>query len=98
MAVGMLMTAPGFTEDAYNQVNDIVMGRRDWAVGDVDGLIMHSAGPMEGGFYVYDIWESRDAFERFMNEKLAPAFEQVLGAPPPPEAQPQFFEIANLVK
>jgi len=33
-----------------------------------------------------------------MNEKLAPAFEEVLGGPPPPEAKPQYFEIANLVK
>ena len=97
MPVGMLMAAPGFTQDAYEQVNDKVFGTRTWNAADVPGLIMHSAGPTEGGFYVYDIWESREHFERFMNEKLAPAFEQVLGGPPPPEAKPQYFEIANLV-
>ncbi len=99
MAVGMLMAAPGFTQDAYNQVSEIVFGAQDWDMSKApSGLIMHSAGPAEGGFYVYDIWESREHFERFMNEKLAPAFQEVLGGPPPAEAQPQYFEIANLVK
>jgi len=99
MAVGMLMMAPGFTEDNYNEVREKVFGSRDWDMSKAPaGLIMHSAGPAEGGFYVYDIWESREAFERFMNEKLAPAFQEVLGGPPPAEAQPQYYEITSLVK
>jgi hypothetical protein len=98
MAVGMLMAAPGFTQETYEQINDKVFGRRDWNAADVQGLIMHSAGPTEGGFYVYDIWESREDFERFMNEKLGPAFQEVLGGPPPAEAQPQYYEITNLVR
>ena len=99
MAVGMLMAAPGFTQEAYDQVSEKVFGSREWDMSKApSGLIVHSAGPMQGGFYVYDIWESREDFERFMNEKLAPAFQEVLGGPPPAEAQPQYFEIANLVK
>ena len=29
------------------------------------------------------IWESREAFERFMEEKLGPALAEVMGGPPP---------------
>src|SRR3954451_18294111 len=52
--------------------------------------IIHSAGPAEGGWYIYDIWESREAFQRFMDEKLGPASGQVFGdGPPPPGSEPQ---------
>jgi hypothetical protein len=97
MAVGMLLASPGFNEDVYWQLNDAIFGTRSWSAADVPGLILHSAGPSEGGFYAYDVWESREAFEAFMKERLAPAFESMTGGPPPAEMQPQFFEIANLV-
>jgi len=37
-------------------------------------MIVHIAGPSENGWYVYDIWESRDAFQRFMDNQLRAAF------------------------
>ena len=99
MAVGMLMVAPGFNENAYNQVSEKVFGTRDWSAGEApDGLIVHSAGPSQDGWYVYDMWESREHFQRFAEERLMPAITEVLGGPPPEGAQPQFFEIAHLVK
>jgi hypothetical protein len=98
MPVGMLMMAPGFTKETYDQVSEKTFGKSDWGAADApEGLIVHSAGPAENGWYVYDIWESREDFERFLNEKLMPAFAEVLGEPPQ-GAQPQFFEIANLVR
>jgi hypothetical protein len=30
-----------------------------------DGLIVHVAGPTASGFRVIDVWESREAYERF---------------------------------
>jgi hypothetical protein len=62
-----------------------------------EGLIVHSAGQGEQGNYVYDIWESREAFERFMEEKLGPALGEVMGGPPPEGGAPQYFPIDVLI-
>jgi hypothetical protein len=62
-----------------------------------EGLIVHSAGQGDQGYYVYDIWESREAFEHFMNERLGPALGEVMGGPPPEGGAPQFFPIEVLV-
>ena len=60
-----------------------------------EGMILHSAGPMPDGWYIYDIWESREHFQRFAQERVAPAVQQVTGSEM--SGEPQFFEIANLV-
>ena len=57
---------------------------------------MHSAGQGQQGYYVYDIWESREAFERFMEERLGPALAEVMGGPPPAGGAPQYFPIEVL--
>ena len=85
MAVGVLTAAPEFTKQIYDDVTEKMFGhaspmREDEAP---EGLIVHSAGQGEQGYYVYDIWESREAFERFMEEKLGPALGEVMGGPPP---------------
>src|SRR5438067_12114850 len=72
MAVGVLTAAPEFTKQLYDDVTEKMFGhaspmREDEAP---EGLIVHSAGQGEQGYYVYDVWESREAFERFMEEKL----------------------------
>jgi hypothetical protein len=39
-----------------------------------------------------------EAFQRFMDERLMPAVGEMMGdQPPPPGAEPQFFEIDVLV-
>ena len=44
------------------------------------------------------IWESREAFERFSDEKLMPAIKEVMGdVQPPPEAAPQFYDVQVVV-
>src|SRR2546429_420801 len=84
MAVGVLTAAPEFTKQIYDDVTEKMFGhaspmREDDAP---EGLIAHSAGQGEQGYYVYDIWESREAFERFMVEKLGPGLAEVMGGPP----------------
>jgi hypothetical protein len=45
---------------------------------DVDmGLIFHSGGPIDEGWGVIDFWESREAFDRFIQERFQPALGQV---------------------
>jgi hypothetical protein len=99
MSVGMLQSAPGFTKEMYDQVSEKMFGQSPFDTSDApEGLIVHSAGQGDQGYYVYDIWESREAFERFMNEKLGPALREVMGGQElPPEAAPQYFPIEVLI-
>ena len=41
------------------------------------GAIFQVAGPHEGGWRVISVWESREAQERFRDERLLPVFEEV---------------------
>jgi hypothetical protein len=98
MAVAILQKLQGVTKEQYDQVNETMFGASPPPADQLpDGLIVHSAGPSENGFYVYDIWESREAFQRFSDEQLMPAVGKVFGdMPPPPGSEPQFFEIESL--
>jgi hypothetical protein len=44
-----------------------------------EGSLVHTAAADGDGFFVYDVWESREAWERFRNEKLRPAIDEVSG-------------------
>jgi len=43
------------------------------------GQLSSAAGPCEGGWVISAIWESRQAFERFVAERLMPALTGVEG-------------------
>jgi hypothetical protein len=97
MPIGVLQMTPGGTKEQYEQVGEKMFGVQssDFSSTEApDGLIMHSAGPAEGGWYVYDIWESEGHLQRFVQEQLMPALQE-LGAPM--GDPPQIFEIHNLV-
>jgi quinol monooxygenase YgiN len=38
----------------------------------IDGLHVHSAGYTGSGFRIYEIWESREHFDRFLQDRLMP--------------------------
>ena len=47
-----------------------------------DGLIVHTAGfdHEKGVFRIFDVWESRDAGDRFINEQLNPILERFMAS------------------
>jgi hypothetical protein len=95
MAVGVLVQMPGVTQDQYERVTEKLFGHYPMRPGDApDGLIVHSAGPSNGGWYVYDIWESSDKFRRFGTNRACHAAITGSGL----ETQPQFFEVDSLVR
>ncbi|HEY2310662.1 MAG TPA: hypothetical protein VGH46_06065 [Gaiellaceae bacterium] len=98
MAVGMLLAGEGVTEDSYRQLTEAMFGnfpmREDQAP---DGALLHTAGQSEQGWYIYDVWESQEHFQRFVADKLGPAMESI-GAGGGARPEPQFFPIATLVK
>lgn len=97
MAVGMLLAGAGITEDSYRQLTETMFGnypmREDQSP---DGLIIHTAGESDQGWYVYDLWESTEHFQRFVEAKLGPASEK-LGTGDSDQPKPQFFPIETMV-
>jgi hypothetical protein len=73
MAIGLRLKFEGGTQDQYDAMHS-QMG----IDGDPpEGLIFHSAGPIDGGWGVIDFWESRDHFDRFLGSRLGPAIEEM---------------------
>ena len=58
--------------------------------------LVHSAGPVEGGWGVIDFWESREAFDAFVADRLMPRLQGLgdKGFPSPPDVKQ--FEVHNL--
>jgi hypothetical protein len=46
-----------------------------------DGLLIHTAGfDLDTGvFRIFDVWETREQGERFLNERLGPILERLAG-------------------
>ena len=76
MAIGIRAKLPGVTQEQFDAMDQSV-GR------DVpDGLIFHASGPVRGGWGVIDFWESRQQFDTFIAERIAPVMQQAGAAPP----------------
>jgi len=64
------------------------------------GGIFHSAGFDEeaGVFRIFDVWETREQAERFMDERVMPVVEEQMAGRPdaaPPQRQ-YFYELHDL--
>jgi hypothetical protein len=86
MAVGLIFDTPGVTQAQYEQVRDEV------APGNhrPPGMLYHAAGPTEQGWCVAEIWESHEALDRFLDDKVRPALQRA-GI----HGQPRIFEVFN---
>ncbi len=73
MAIGLRLKFTGTTQEQYDAVQNH-MGIDD---NPPDGLIFHSAGPIEEGWGIIDFWESRDHFDRFQQSRLLPAIGEL---------------------
>jgi hypothetical protein len=76
MAVG---TITRFSEGMGADQYDAVMQQMGMADKPVEGLIFHSAGELEGQFQVFNIWQAREDFDRFVVDRLRPAQVAVMG-------------------
>ena len=96
MAYGITIrvTAP---VEMYDAVHREIQAR---AGTEVDGLHVHIARPTEDGFEVIEVWESRDRYEHYNRELVAPLMAEMAGgaAPPPGGGQQvEEFEVRGLV-
>jgi hypothetical protein len=98
MAVAIRTT--DFPEGVGTNMYDAVQAELDIANNPPDGLIFHWAGDVDGKWTVTDVWETREAHDRFREEQLFPAIEKVSGMNPADGPQPTVTEFAvhNYVK
>ena len=75
MPIVQITRPEGITEEMYDAVNEKMGGEPP------EGMLSHTAGRDEGGtFQIIDVWESRDAMQRFEDERLRPAIDEVMRA------------------
>jgi hypothetical protein len=84
MAEGLILEFDGVGREQYAAVNERLgidpdSGQGDWPA----GLRFHAGGAKPGGWVVFEVWESRDAQDRFMNGRLGQALQEGgIDAPP----------------
>jgi hypothetical protein len=98
MAVGVLLAGEGITAESYRELTEAMFASYPMTEDESpEGLMVHTAGQSEQGWYVYDVWESPDHYQRFVETKLGPAIEAT-GAGGGTRPEPQLFPIEVLVK
>jgi hypothetical protein len=80
MSVVLIHEGPSLTKESYEDIVRKLTGGKarlespsDWPV---EGLLVHAAGQSPKGFRVVDVWQSREACDRF-GEILAPILQEV---------------------
>ncbi len=77
MAEGLILEFDGVGREQYEAVNsrlgiDVETGQGDWPA----GMVFHAGGAKPEGWVVFEVWESRQAQEKFMNERLGRALQE----------------------
>ncbi len=66
-----------------------------------EGAIFHSAGFDEeaGVFRIFDVWETREAWDRFTRERLMPIIEELTAGQPdaPPPDRETVYELHDFL-
>jgi hypothetical protein len=93
MADGLILEFEGFGVEKYEQVNgllgiDMYSGEGDWPA----GMLAHTGGAKDGGWVVFEVWDSQADQEAFMQDRLGPALAKA-GIEGPP-ARLEWIEVA----
>lgn len=93
MAIVVSAVVPGGTSEMYEAVTGKVMPGGQLPA----GCQLHIAGPVEQGWRVITVWESREVFDRFREEKLLPAFREFAGGGGPSDVVPEVNPVHKLI-
>lgn len=69
----MIMNWPGVSLDQYDEVKALVAWEQEAPVGG----ICHATAHDGNGLRITDVWESAEAFQNFVNDRLMPGVEKV---------------------
>ncbi len=89
MAMTMTLLIPGADTATYDELNR----RMGIPESMPSGLRAHYASQTPDGLRVFDVWETREAFEEFF-PKVGAAMAEVMGGEPP-QVEPEFGELHN---
>lgn len=81
MKYGVRTEISGLKAEQYSGMHDVI-GPKSLVA---QGFISHMAGPTEDGWYMTDVWESKEDHERFMHDVVLPMM-------PPGGPQPKVEE------
>ena len=91
MAVAMMVDNPAGSQEVYDRI------RAQLGLEKPAGGIFHVAGPSpNGGWRVIEVWESKEAANRFLQERFLPAL-QALGLSGPAPTR-EFWPVHNAMK
>ena len=92
MAIAVIARIP--SKEAYETINAKLSGSNRPSESP-EGNIIHTAGEGPNGFCVVDVWESREAFETFMNDQIMPAMQET--GMEMQGAQPEIIELVTVL-
>ena len=90
MAVAVVLEFRGATLDQYDQLVE-KLGFSPGGAGAPGGLF-HWVTPTDGGIRVTDVWQDRETFERFAQERIGPLGAEV-GITTPPQIS--YYDVHN---
>ena len=73
MAVGIRQTIKGVGAEDIDRLNAAIDPDGD----PPEGLVFHASGPVDGGWQVIDVWESREHFDRFAVGRIVPGLAAI---------------------
>lgn len=82
MAVAVLYEFPGMSQEHYDRIM-----REAFQDRLAPGVISHAAGPMEGGWWAADVYESQEVADVLAGQ-LGPGLQQ-MGVTQPPRMTPR---------
>src|SRR5438552_4618801 len=97
MAFAMVFENPEGSEQQYREFSRKMFGGKDMPDEPIPGLIIHTAGQSERGWRIFDVWESKEDYERFMKTYVEPAMEGMGDMGDTSQMpQPEVYELANV--
>jgi hypothetical protein len=90
MKYGVRVEVPGLTAERYSGMHSIV-GPKSLAT---PGFIFHLAGPTQDGWYMIDVWESKEEYDRFMRDVIMPMMPPGGPQPKVEEFEVHTFEVS----
>jgi hypothetical protein len=90
MPVAVELNYPGTTKDNYDAIIK-AMGSPGPGSPHPGGALFHWSAATSDGFRVVDVWDTREHFEQFAQEQIAPVAEQAGMADP----EIQYTDIHN---
>lgn len=94
MAIVRIIQPPGTTREMYDAVGEKLRIDDDPPA----GLIVHTAGEVDGKWQIVDVWESAEHAQRFDTERLMPAIAEVAGGQDPGRPDMTVYEAHHVIR